>query len=85
MMLLDLIDAHIFGPNEKVIEMTAAEIQTELTSDTSDCRFEARRLLPRPTTCGRYLSSLVGLSPRVKNVRTSERRAYRITRRPDDG
>jgi len=85
MVLLDLIDAYLFGPNEKIIVMTAAEIQRELTSETSECRFEARRLLPRPTTCGRYLSSLAGMCSRVKDVRTSDRRAYRITRRPDDG
>jgi hypothetical protein len=85
MVLLDLIDAYLIGPNEKIIVMTAAEIQRELTSETSECRFEARRLLPRPTTCGRYLSSLAGMCSRVKDVRTSDRRAYRITRRPDDG
>jgi hypothetical protein len=85
MVLLELIDGYLFGPNERVIEMTAAEIQRELTCDTSDCRFEARRLLPRATTCGRYLSSLAGMCSRVVDVRTSERRAYRITRRPDDG
>jgi len=85
MMLLDLIDAHLFGPNESVIEMTAAEIQHELTCDTSACRFEAQRLLQRATTCGRYLSSLVKMCPRVREARTSDRRAYRITRRPDDG
>jgi hypothetical protein len=85
MVLLDLIDAYLFGPNEKIIVMTAAEIQRELTSETSECRYEARRLLPRPTTCGRYLSSLAGMSERVKEARTSDRRAYRITRRPDDG
>jgi hypothetical protein len=85
MVLLDLIDAYLIGPNEKIIVMTAAEIQRELTSETSECRFEARRLLPRPTTCGRYLSSLAGMCSRVVDVRTSERRAYRITRRPDDG
>lgn len=85
MMLLDMIDAYLIGPNEPFIEMTAAEIQSALTSDTSECRHEARRLLQRPTTCGRYLSSLVGMEPRVKDARTSGRRAYRITRRPDDG
>jgi hypothetical protein len=85
MALLDLIDAYLIGPNEKIIVMTAAEIQRELTSETSECRFEARRLLPRPTTCGRYLSSLAGMCSRVVDVRTSERRAYRITCRPDDG
>ena len=85
MVLLDLIDAYLFGPNEKIIVMTAAEIQRELTSETSECRYEARRLLPRPTTCGRYLSSLAGMCSRVKEARSSDRRAYRITRRPDDG
>jgi hypothetical protein len=64
--------------------MTAAEIQRELTSESSECSFEARRMLPRPTTCGRYLS-LAGMCSRVVDVRTSERRAYRITRRKDDG
>jgi hypothetical protein len=85
MVLLDLIDAHLIGPNEPFIEMTAAEIQHELTCDTSDCRNHAQRLLQGSTTCGRYLSRLVGMSPRVQPARTSERRAYRITRRPDDG
>jgi hypothetical protein len=85
MVLLDLIDAYLIGPNEPFVEMTAAEIQRELTCDTSDCRFEARKLLPRATTCGRYLSSLAGMCARVKEARTSTRRAYRITRRPDDG
>jgi hypothetical protein len=85
MMLLDLIDAHLFGPSESFIEMTAAEIQHELTCDTSACRFEAQRLLQRSTTCGRYLGRLVGMSERVSDARSSDRRAYRITRRPDDG
>jgi hypothetical protein len=85
MVLLDLIDAHLIGPNEPFIEMTAAEVQHELTCDTSDCRNHAQRLLQGSTTCGRYLSRLVGMSPRVQPARTSERRAYRITRRPDDG
>jgi hypothetical protein len=85
MMLLDLIDAHLFGPNDSFIEKTAAEIQHELTCETSACRFEAQRLLQRSTTCGRYLGRLVGMSERVNDARTSDRRAYRITRRPDDG
>jgi hypothetical protein len=84
-MLLDMIDAYLIGPNEPFIEMTAAEIQSALISDTSECRHEARRLFQRLTTCGRYLSSLVGMEPRVREARTSTRRAYRITRRPDDG
>ena len=81
LVLLDLIDAHLIGPNEPFIEMTAAEIQHELTCDTSACRNQAQRLLQGSTTCGRYLSRLVGMSPRVQPARTSERRAYRITRR----
>jgi hypothetical protein len=85
MMLLDLIDAHLFGPSELFIEMTAAEIQHELTCDTSACRFDAQRLLQRSTTCGRYLGRLVGMSERVNDAGSSDRRAYRITRRPDDG
>jgi hypothetical protein len=35
-----------------------------------------------PSSCGRYQQ---GMCPRVKEARTSDRRAYRITRRPDDG
>ena len=85
MMLLDLIDAHLIGPNESFIEMTASEIQGELTCDTSDCRYAARRLLSGSTSCGRYLNKLTGISDRVKDIRSSNRRAYRITRRPDDG
>jgi len=83
--LLDLIDAHIFGEHEPFIEMTAAEIQRELTCATSDCIHEARRLLTHPNTCGRYLSRLVKMTPRVKDARKANRRAYKITRRPDDG
>jgi len=40
MVLLELIDGYLFGQNRRVIEMTAAEIQRDLTCDTSDCRFE---------------------------------------------
>jgi hypothetical protein len=65
--------------------MTAAEIQGALNSDNSGCCFEARRLLQHLTTCGRYSGRLVGMEPRVEYARTSDRRAYRITRRPYDG
>jgi hypothetical protein len=85
MALLDLIDTYLIGPNDESIEMTAAEILRDLCSDTSDCRYEARKLLPSPKACGRYLTTLARTAgSRVQNARTPERRAYHITRRPDD-
>ena len=85
MVLLNLIDAHLFGPDDEFIEMTPTEIRSALTAEGSPCRFEAQKLLQHANTCGRYLSRLIGLSPRVAGARTAERRAYRITRRANDG
>jgi hypothetical protein len=85
MVLLDLIDAHLFGPDDEFIEMTPTEIRSALTAEGSACRFDAQKLLQHANTCGRYLSRLLGLSPRVAGARTAERRAYRIARRANDG
>lgn len=90
--LLTLIDSALFGraaqpsvngpagsPGIEPRLMTAEELESELTAQTSPCLFEARRLLSWINSCGSYLGRLARKRPdRVQSARGSDARRWRI-------
>lgn len=84
--LLALIDQLFFGktpfvlPSTNPFELTAEQIQSQLTDSTSPCSFEARRLLSWNNACGTYLGRLAKRRPdRVQQRRTAESRHWLLT------
>ncbi len=78
--LLSLIDAELFqSPAAGNWEGTAAQLESRLTGDCSQCGYEARKLLSWSTACGVYLGRLAKkMRQRVTSDRQERSREWII-------